>query len=80
MTSEEIRSTLTKLKCMRWMKCSSATLQRHSDVPMYGYKEFWKEVLETVKVSVSPAIFKTWFSKTYLDELTKENQRYKEFW
>lgn len=39
-------------------------------------KNLWREVLESVKVSVSPAIFSTWFSQTHLVELTKQNKRY----
>jgi chromosomal replication initiator protein len=29
--------------------------------------QIWKDSLEIIKVSVSPAIFSTWFSQTYLD-------------
>lgn len=37
----------------------------------------WKEVLESTKVTVSPAIFSTWFSQTHLSKLEKiNNKRY----
>lgn len=36
-------------------------------------KLIWSDVLETIKVSVSPAIFSTWFSQTHLADL-KENK------
>ena len=32
-------------------------------------KEIWKEVLEIIKVSVSSAIFKTWFSQTHISTI-----------
>lgn len=38
--------------------------------------EIWREVLESAKVSVSPAIFSTWFSQTHLTKLQKVNNRY----
>lgn len=39
-------------------------------------KTTWNNVLESIKVSVSPAIFSTWFSQTHLDELKKNSDRY----
>lgn len=37
----------------------------------------WHEVLESIKVAVSPPIFSTWLSQTFLHSLTlKENDRY----
>ena len=39
-------------------------------------KKLWREVLESVRVSVSPAIFSTWFSQTHLVELEKQGKRY----
>lgn len=39
-------------------------------------KELWNEILESIKVSVSPAIFSTWFNQTHLASLNKNNGRY----
>jgi len=39
-------------------------------------KEIWKEALEIIKVSVSPAIFKTWFSQTHVSKLEELSQRF----
>lgn len=39
-------------------------------------KESWEEVLDSIKISVSGANFKTWFSQTYLSSLKKVNNRY----
>jgi chromosomal replication initiator protein len=39
-------------------------------------KAFWHEILESVKVSVSPAIFSTWFTQTYLIGLEEINDRF----
>lgn len=39
-------------------------------------QEIWNDVLESVKVSVSGAIFSTWFTQTYLTGLSKNNNRY----
>ncbi len=36
----------------------------------------WSEVLESIKVSVSPAIFTTWFAQTYLSGLIKDKDKY----
>jgi len=36
----------------------------------------WHDFLESVKVSVSPAIFSTWFSQTHLTSLIKKGERY----
>lgn len=38
--------------------------------------DVWNDVLESIKVSVSPAIFSTWFSQTHLDSLKKNRDRY----
>ncbi|MCL4382819.1 chromosomal replication initiator protein DnaA [Patescibacteria group bacterium] len=35
----------------------------------------WKSVLESIKISVSPAIYSTWFSQTHLSSLKKEGER-----
>lgn len=37
---------------------------------------FWKEVLETIKISVSQANFGTWFIQTHLSSIVKNNNRY----
>ena len=37
--------------------------------------EVWNEVLESVKVSVSPAIFSTWLSQTHLVSLKKQGAK-----
>lgn len=39
-------------------------------------KELWHDVLESIKVSVSDAIFSTWFSQTHLSELKNSNGRF----
>jgi len=39
-------------------------------------KTVWADVLETVKVSVSPAIFSTWFTQTHIVSLTGHDKRY----
>jgi chromosomal replication initiator protein len=39
-------------------------------------KNIWNEVLESIKVSVSDAIFSTWFSQTHLHTLNKVGKRY----
>lgn len=36
----------------------------------------WKECLESIRVSVSPAVFSTWFSKTILKEINKNGDIY----
>ncbi|MFI5241251.1 MAG: chromosomal replication initiator protein DnaA [Microgenomates group bacterium] len=38
-------------------------------------KEIWKDSLEIVKLSVSPAIFKTWFSQTYISSIKELGDR-----
>jgi len=38
-------------------------------------KTAWKDTLEVIKVTVSPAIFSTWFSQTYIDEVADLGQR-----
>jgi chromosomal replication initiator protein len=38
--------------------------------------KIWKDTLETIKISVSPAIFSTWFAQTHLYSLRKNNNRY----
>jgi len=38
--------------------------------------EIWKDSLESIKISVSPAIFSTWFSQTHISELKNSNDRY----
>lgn len=37
--------------------------------------EIWHDVLETIKVSVSSAIYSTWFSKTYISSLNEVGDR-----
>lgn len=39
-------------------------------------KNLWREVLQSVRVSVSPAIFSTWFSQTHLVEVAKQGKRH----
>lgn len=39
-------------------------------------KQLWNNCLESIKVSVSPAIYSTWFSQTHLASLTKKEDRY----
>ena len=36
----------------------------------------WNEILESIKVSVSGAIYSTWFTQTYLASLRNNNGRY----
>lgn len=38
--------------------------------------KIWKKILESIKVSVSPAIFSTWFSQTHLDSLKKTKEKF----
>ena len=37
--------------------------------------QVWKDSLEIIKVSVSPAIFSTWFSQSHLSSLTEAGER-----
>ena len=37
--------------------------------------EIWHDVLETIKVSVSSAIYSTWFSKTHISSLVEIGER-----
>lgn len=39
-------------------------------------KKIWNDVLEGIKVSVSPAIFTTWFKETHLSKLEKSKDRF----
>jgi len=43
---------------------------------MLDKKTIWKSVLDSIKVSVSDAIFSTWFSQTYLESLEKIDSRF----
>lgn len=45
-------------------------------MPKQDKKQVWNDVLESIKVSVSPAIFSTWFSQTHLAKLKKSNGRH----
>ena len=36
---------------------------------------FWKDILESIKVSVSPAIFSTWFSQTHIVEMNETDEK-----
>jgi chromosomal replication initiator protein len=36
----------------------------------------WHEILESIKVSISPANFTTWFAQTHLSELKKDKNRF----
>lgn len=38
-------------------------------------KSIWNNVLESIKISVSPAIFSTWFSQTHLEGVKKNKDR-----
>ena len=38
-------------------------------------KNIWNDCLENIKISVSPAIFSTWFSNTHLTKLDRESER-----
>lgn len=42
----------------------------------YNLKTSWKDILEIIKVSVSPAIFSTWFSQTHLSSVKEVGERY----
>lgn len=42
---------------------------------MLDSKTTWKDVLESIRVSVSPAIFSTWFSQTHLSALKDLGER-----
>ena len=37
--------------------------------------EVWKDTLEIIKLSVSPAIFKTWFSQTHIVSIEEVGDR-----
>lgn len=39
-------------------------------------EKIWHDVLETVRVSVSPPVFNTWISQTFLSELKKGEKRF----
>jgi chromosomal replication initiator protein len=39
-------------------------------------KQAWKDTLESIKVSVSPAIFSTWFNQTHIVDLQRSGGRY----
>lgn len=39
-------------------------------------KQFWTDILRSVKVSVSTPVFNTWFSQTHLVGLKKEGERF----
>lgn len=43
---------------------------------MLDPKTIWKDVLESIRVSVSPAIFSTWFSQTHLSRLEDLRERF----
>ena len=43
---------------------------------MVDNKKLWHDTLESIKVSVSPAIFQTWFSQTHLSSLERSGDRY----
>ncbi|RLC31645.1 chromosomal replication initiator protein DnaA [Candidatus Woesebacteria bacterium] len=38
--------------------------------------QIWNDSMESIKISVSPAIFSTWFSQTHLSSLNKKKGRY----
>src|SRR3989344_9000897 len=42
---------------------------------MYDNKQVWHDVLEQIKISVSPAIFSTWFTQTHISSLNKSGGR-----
>jgi chromosomal replication initiator protein len=44
-------------------------------MPDANKDRLWRDVLESVKVAVSPAIFSTWFSQTHLVRVEKKNGR-----
>ncbi len=39
-------------------------------------RKIWNETLESIKITVSGAIFSTWFTQTHLSSLTKKGDRY----
>jgi chromosomal replication initiator protein len=39
-------------------------------------KQSWKDTLESIKISVSPAIFSTWFNQTHLVDLRRSGGRH----
>jgi len=43
---------------------------------MVNSQTLWRDTLESIKVSVSPAIFSTWFSQTFLASIQKSGSRY----
>lgn len=43
---------------------------------MIDPKTTWKEVLELVKISVSPGTFSTWFSQTHIVNITETGERF----
>lgn len=43
---------------------------------MFDKKSIWHNILESIKISVSPAIFSTWFSQTHLSDITGNDNRY----
>ena len=43
---------------------------------MFDNKTIWRDILESIKVSVSPAIFSTWFSQTHLIEIVKNKEKF----
>lgn len=63
------------------MQLDSSVQKTANSNPIYimasfDQKTVWHDVLGSVKVSVSPAIFSTWFSQTHLVNLKKTNKRY----
>jgi chromosomal replication initiator protein len=38
--------------------------------------QIWKDSLESIKISVSPAIFSTWFSQTHISDIKGDDKRY----
>lgn len=42
----------------------------------FNKTQIWNDSMESIKVSVSPAIFKTWFTQTHLSSLSKKEGRY----
>ena len=51
-------------------------LPKNTTMTQVDKKTTWNEILESIKVSVSPAIFSTWFSQTHLSDLDKDGQKY----
>ena len=41
----------------------------------FDNKKIWHDILESIKVSVSPAIFTTWFAQTYIADIQKGDDR-----